>query len=846
MKSFLFLFLLLAQFAFAATPVQLKNEAGTSRLDASVVVTPNSQATKISDKTYRIETGNKNLLKDPSFEGGALSDWVVDSTYSAASISTTTSIEGKKSLSILTNASTFSNVTLLSQTFTADKEDFYGRTVIGSITLKRSVNDAYLSLWLCIDTTISGTTYTNCNTIKSQSTNWETFAVYIPGNSTANAVYKFYLLAAQATATAHQFYVDDTSFRVAGDLKTAVPDLDSVVSDLNYLDNGGFEKGLSGWYVYNDSSGAMPSTCSGTTAATLTLAGGIASGSGTFSGSSSAVINHPSSSSQGEGVAKNFAIDKAARGKIGIATFPYEILAGTYYPGTSTTDSDLAVYLYDVDGAQLIQPNGYKLDSTAGEVRAEFAFPWFTSTTRNMRLCIHSATTNTNFFSLNFDKVFVKQQGRVQGAFISGLTDYGTLTITATTTAPTKGTTTVDLIQAQRIGDQMHVVGGYKQTAAGSNGSGDYLIQLPTGYAFDSNKVSYYTAVVGLGSAPTAKAYGTATSTSVGANQFVGAIVPYDSTHFRLCGLVAGTPACIGQSSYGGLANTTNSLSFDFMAPLAGAGVTQTLSSDSGLRPVLAYGAMSGTGVSGSYSIATLTATKDSHGCISSNVCTIPEPGDYDLSAWWTNNTSTLYGKSVAVYIDGALVYQMTNTGPVGYSSGPSLKYRTPLKAGQKVSFYFYTGTTTNTMDYGQFSIEKIGTGSQQIAAAEPVYAGAYLSASASVAAGAVIPYDGKIEDSHGALTLGASFRFTAPASGLYSITGIVNYNVSDFPKVYVSGGTATRPCGAGASGYVTLSCDIRLLAGQYIDIRPSNAGTAAGSASTTTVSYIYIKRTGL
>jgi hypothetical protein len=62
-----------------------------------------------------------------------------------------------------------------------------------------------------------------------------------------------------------------------------------------------------------------------------------------------------------------------------------------------------------------------------------------------------------------------------------------TITLGGTTTAPTKGTTTQDQVICRRAGkDWFECDYIYKQTTGGTDGSGNYLFSLPTGYAFDT------------------------------------------------------------------------------------------------------------------------------------------------------------------------------------------------------------------------------------------------------------------------------------------------------------------------------------------------------------------------
>jgi len=67
--------------------------------------------------------------------------------------------------------------------------------------------------------------------------------------------------------------------------------------------------------------------------------------------------------------------------------------------------------------------------------------------------------------------------------------DGGTITVTATTTNPTKGTTTRDKAWWRRVGDSMEVRYEYRQSAAGVAGSGVYLFAIPNGCSADTSKV---------------------------------------------------------------------------------------------------------------------------------------------------------------------------------------------------------------------------------------------------------------------------------------------------------------------------------------------------------------------
>lgn len=73
---------------------------------------------------------------------------------------------------------------------------------------------------------------------------------------------------------------------------------------------------------------------------------------------------------------------------------------------------------------------------------------------------------------------------RAEDATVVEWTDFP-MTIGGTTTAPTKGTTTVDRAQYKVVGKTLHVRYDFEQSGAGTAGSGNYLFPLPAGFTPD-------------------------------------------------------------------------------------------------------------------------------------------------------------------------------------------------------------------------------------------------------------------------------------------------------------------------------------------------------------------------
>jgi hypothetical protein len=137
-------------------------------------------------------------------------------------------------------------------------------------------------------------------------------------------------------------------------------------------------------------------------------------------------------------------------------------------------------------------------------------------------------------------------------------TSAGAITLTATTTNPTKGTITTDNISYRQLGaKQWEVVMTYIQSSGvgGANGSGDYLITLPNGLSFDTTLPSQPTYTSGIGTSVYShlpyvipNCNGTITNNSVG-----GQIFPmvYSATKFRILTLTYGTGIqCWGAGFY--------------------------------------------------------------------------------------------------------------------------------------------------------------------------------------------------------------------------------------------------------------------------------------------------------
>jgi hypothetical protein len=168
---------------------------------------------------------------------------------------------------------------------------------------------------------------------------------------------------------------------------------------------------------------------------------------------------------------------------------------------------------------------------------------------------------------MNLDNITVGPVYAAPSPAMSDWVDAGPITITATTTNPTKGTIVRDKVFWRRVGDSAEIRFEYEQSAAGAAGSGDYLFTLPAGLSFDSAEVEFYTGAVAA-SPRYDRGVGVCTQTTVNLET---SVVPYDATRFRVRGHAFDNSAdSYISSSVHGFSNTTLRLSVEFSAPIAG------------------------------------------------------------------------------------------------------------------------------------------------------------------------------------------------------------------------------------------------------------------------------------
>jgi hypothetical protein len=259
----------------------------------------------------------------------------------------------------------------------------------------------------------------------------------------------------------------------------------------NFVKNLG-EKNTYGFSTYNDGgSNSRPVDGVGGSP-TFGLAVTIST-TNPLSGDASFLFSKPASNCRGQGFSYAFSVNRASRAKVLKIEFDYIVASGTFNAGTSTADSDLIVYIYDVDENQLIEPSTFKLYSNASNIADRFSGYFQTSaTSTNYRLIFHVATTNASAWSLRIDNVIVSPSKYVYGTPITDWVSY-----TLQTQNITLGNGTL-VGKYRRVGDSVEVQLSLRWGSTTSF-SGSPSFRIPSEFNTDSSKIAATDVAIGYG-----------------------------------------------------------------------------------------------------------------------------------------------------------------------------------------------------------------------------------------------------------------------------------------------------------------------------------------------------------
>lgn len=617
----------------------------------------------------------------------------------------------------------------------------------------------------------------------------------------------------------YKMYVkDDTSKLTIMDSAGNETSVGAGGGGINLITNGDAEGGTTGWATYADAASSRPvDGDSGVANITWT-----ANSSSPLYGTKSFWFTKDAANRQGQGASYTFSVQPAHQAKVLNISFDYIVSSGTFVAGTSSTDSDIIVYIYDVTNSTLIEPSSIKLLSNSSSIADRFNASFQTSATgTSYRLILHCASTSASAYVVKFDNISVSPSNYSYG---TPITDWQSYTPTFTGF----GTTSAVDFRYRKVGSDLEIRG---QFTSGTSTAVEAQITLPSGLTSSS-------------SIATIEYGGGCSYSQTGANVFNTLIEP-SKTYFTM-GLQAASYAGSTKQNGNALLSSGQSVKCTVKVPISGWSSSVQMSDQTDTRVVDFVGYVaSNQSITANTTNINLTAYRDSHGAWNGSQFTVPVAGDYLLGCNipWT----TTVNHSTNVYLNGSQAFELGVSNATDTTRGTSILH--DLKVGDLISFRDNGTLTTSANTNKRTWITRIA-GPNQIAATELIAASYYCSTNQAGTTSAPFNFDTKEYDTHGSLvSTGVNWKFTAPSAGLFEVLGYiekVTATTSGF-DIYKNGSAYKRASASLSSGvtYSNIYASLRLNAGDYIELRPSASITIYGG-SLTSASHIAIKRIGL
>lgn len=587
---------------------------------------------------------------------------------------------------------------------------------------------------------------------------------------------------------------------------------------------------VSGFSQYADTAGAKPvDGTGGSPSGNFSIA---SSASSPLSGTSSLVISKDSNNRQGEGLSYDITLDTSDKGKVLALSFNYAVASGTY------ADDDVIFYAYDATNNVLLESVPFKIKNhTLGSDKffAELQTPYNCST---LRLIFHCSSTSALAYSLKVDDLLFGPQAKLYGSVVTDWVDY-TPTGSWTTNTTYTG-------KYRRVGSDAEFQ--VKVAMSGTPSAGSLTVNLPSGITFNSSSM------VQLDSF-TSTDYNSSGKQGSGGYKFYSVynnassvLVVYQSTTGAVGAAVTPTaPVSFVSGDY---------IIVRFKGPITGWSSSQVMSHDADTRVVAFIAADSqpsgtiATTFASSSSVIFDSALHDTHGAYNTTngEYEAKVSGFYQLSGILSVSGTMALNNLIALapYVDGVIFPRAKAYVTIqGGASEVTIPYNLLVyaNAGQKITMRAASNITSPAFvassDGNTLTITKL-SGPSQIAASEKIYVQYKTGAGQSLTSAGVINFGTKVEDSHGAVTTGASWKFTAPRNDVYYIDGFLfSANLTDVSSIGFNcllrknaiGDKVFRGNSTGISNQATckFSFQIRLLAGEYIDIY-NNDAHASGS----------------
>jgi len=584
----------------------------------------------------------------------------------------------------------------------------------------------------------------------------------------------------------------------------------------NFVKNGDAES-VTPIVTYADAAGTRPVDGTGGSPNVTTA---ISSSSPMFDVNSFTLVKD-AANRQGQGWAIPFTIPAGQQAKVLQIEVPYIVSSGTFVAGTSSADSDVIWYIYDVTNSTLIEPSSIKMFSNGTTISDRFIANFQTSATgTSYRLIAHVATTSASAYTLKIDDIQVKPSQYVYG---TPITDW-----VAWTPTGSWSTNTTYTGLKRRVGSD----GEYrvKIALAGAPTSASLTVNLPSGEVIDTTKLVDTTAGNDF-------SFGQANMLDAGIANYIGGISYASTTSVQLNATATGSTYLTNsgavtqavQATWG----NTDLMTMYFKVPIAGWSSSAQVSDGYDAREISAHLALASNvtpAANGILIYDTKVYDKTNSFSTSTGVYTVPSAGRYRLSIFSVSTSAT---GNLIVYKNGS-IHKYIGT-IMGASKGFAGSTTVDCNAGDTLSINSDSNITyTGNVTYNYLTIEKVQT-STTISATEKVYVlrGSTSGQSISANTDTKLQYATNEEDTHGNWST-SNHDYTAQYSGVYEVKGFVSTSEAETVtagqifrvRIFVDGvynkevsfirylGTAA---GSGqAASYVG---DVKVTAGQKISI---------------------------
>jgi hypothetical protein len=557
-----------------------------------------------------------------------------------------------------------------------------------------------------------------------------------------------------------------------------------------------------------------------------------------LAGTKSYVLTKPFGSAQGNGWAiDNIPLDLAYRAKSLKISFAYLVdnTGGGFFPGfngASPDNGSVICTFYDITNSKLVEPSNIKLLSNSSTTSDVYeATVQFDSNCTSVRFILHNRLSLVDDYSIKLDNILLSPQVYVYGTPVTDWIEY-------TPTTAGFGTITTSKFLYRRNGDSIDIQGRF---TAGTTTATIAEISLPNGFRTDSIK--------GL---PGYRNYGTLAYNGT-SGQILHSILNENSTVVNFSNAASGSGLGLTRLNGSQVASASVEVSFTaYGIPIQGQSSSVRVSDNyDGRELTLRMGKV---GASQSLTNATLTkitfdSTIQSKGLVwdsvnSRVVCV--STGTYFGEASLQFGTSGVYTGLVRVLKNGVSIFEGRSYVPSGINAQPFVGFRVDLNVGDYLEVFGFQNSggalgVANDAIATFFNVSKL-MAPQTIAASEKIRAIYKTGAGQSLGTGVVIlNYATKDDDTHGAVTTGASWKFTAPRAMTVSITGASRVSTASRRLDLYKNGVFHKVINeVGVDATSAVATSVSLLAGEYFDIRV-NSGSAASLFADDKFNYITI-----